>query len=477
MEENRNDQNTFDSVEPAPENSGYTVTSEGAYYENIAEEPQKAENADEATPDTVQQFQSEAPYRSPYTVPDSTGGSGFTFKSEPVSPPPEPKPKKSKNYTFKAVFFAALIAAVIGMLGGLVGSVFIDDYFKEDDLSDQPIVNVTSPGNIDIDVSDVDATVVEAVATKVTPSVVGIRTTVSNYNFLYGQQESSGEGSGVIYTEDGYIITNYHVIQDAIENRGSNSAIQVYLSYGDENAEGYKAAVVGYNISYDLAVIKINAKGLTPIKITDSEKLKVGQFVVAIGNPGGLQFMGSVTYGVVSGLNRVISDTGVGSGGKLIQTDAAINPGNSGGALVNLNGELVGINSSKLVSESYEGMGFAIPSNTTREICDKIISKENDPDPFLGITINNNYTAEMLKQYGYPAGAVVYSVVAGSPADAAGIQKNDIITEMNGVEITDYTVISKVMADCKPGQKITMKVFRKGNSYTLEVTLGSNNSQ
>lgn len=467
MDENRynGDLFGFDETEKAEEKNGYTVTPSGSYYSS--EEPVKP--AGEPNFVLVEEAKSEfegsnenEPVKQPYNDP-------FMFTPKPQ----KPKREKKSNYTLRALVVAVIIAALIGTSGGVGGAMLWSYLFGNGD--GQPQLNITSPGNVNIDVSDVNATAVEAVATKVTPSVVGIRTTVLNYNFLYGEQESSGEGSGVIYTADGYIITNYHVIQDAIDNRGNSSNIRVFLSYGDE--EGYAATVVGYNISYDLAVIKVNAKGLTPVTFADSEKLKVGQFVAAIGNPGGIQFMSSVTYGVVSGLNRIVSDSGIGSGGKLIQTDAAINPGNSGGALVNLKGELVGINSSKLVSESYEGMGFAIPSNTTKEICDKIISKENDPDPYLGITINTNYTAEILKKNGYPAGAVVHSVISGSPADEAGIQEYDIITELNGVEITDYSVISNVLQDCKPGQTVSLKVFRRGNSYTLSVTLGSNNSQ
>ena len=161
----------------------------------------------------------------------------------------------------------------------------------------------------------------------------------------------------------------------------------------------------------------------------------------------------------------------------LIQTDAAINPGNSGGALVNLNGELVGINSSKLVSESFEGMGFAIPSNATKEICDKIIAKEGDPDPYLGVTISSYYDAKTLKKYGYPVGAVVESVVSGSPADDAGIKRGDIITELNGVAITDYSVFGDALSECKPGETVTVKIYRSKRYYTGNVTIGSNNSQ
>ncbi len=480
MDENKNNGELFgfDSVESNNENNGYTVTPDGGfpYSEGInptEPEPLHEESALTEEPEADIKDNAELPS---YVFSTQSQGEPFVFKAAPVkSPKPEKNRSEKRNYSLGVVVLAALLAALIGAGSG-IAALLVMNKLSGGDTVNQPQVNVTSPGDVNIDVTDVNATVVEAVAEKVTPSVVGIRTTVSSYNFLYGEQESSGEGSGVIYSADGYIITNYHVIQEAAENRGENSQISVFLSYGDDS-EGYDATIVGYNISCDLAVVKINASGLTPIDFSDSEGLNVGQFVVAIGNPGGLQFMGSVTYGVISGLNRIVSDTGIGSGVELIQTDAAINPGNSGGALVNINGELVGINSSKLVSESYEGMGFAIPANTTKEICDKIISKESDPDPFLGVTINERYTSEILAQYGYPSGAVVYSVVPGSPAEDAGITKNDIITELNGVKIDDYSMIGDVINDCEPGQTISVKIYRNKRSYTLEVTLGSNNSQ
>ena len=473
MDENRNNGELFgfDEADNSQENNGYAVTPDGgySYTENNVAESESVTTEEEKTPDT------EETYIPDFIITETVHKEEpFVFKTVPVKPKKEPR---QRNYSFKTVFVAVLVAAIIGASTG-VGSMFLfSEYFKSNSSSgDNSNVTITPSGEVNLNVKDVDATVVEAVAKKVTPSVVGIRTTVSSYNFLYGEQESSGEGSGVVYSADGYIITNYHVIQDAVSNRSENAKIKVFLSYGD-NEEGYPATIVGYNISCDLAVIKINATGLTPITLADSENLNVGQFVVAIGNPGGLQFMGSVTYGVISGLNRIVSETGIGSGVELIQTDAAINPGNSGGALVNIKGELVGINSSKLVSESYEGMGFAIPAKTTKEICDKIISKENNPDPFLGVTINEKYTAEILKQYGYPVGAVVYSVVPGSPAEDAGITRNDIITELNGVEIKDYSVLGDALSDCKPGDTISVKIYRNKRSYTLQVTLGSNNSQ
>ena len=211
---------------------------------------------------------------------------------------------------------------------------------------------------------------------------------------------------------------------------------------------------------------------LPAVEIANSDELKVGQYVITIGNPGGLEFMDSVTYGIVSGLDRVVSSD---SGVELIQTDAAINPGNSGGALVNSKGQLVGINSSKIVSEEYEGMGFAIPSNTVVEICKNIISKENSPEPYIGITISEKYTSEVLKYYGYPTGAVVLSVATGSPAYEAGIRKGDIITEFKGSKITEYTVLEQLMEECKPDESVNVKLYRGGRTYTTTIKVASNN--
>lgn len=397
----------------------------------------------------------------------------------PTFTPPQsyytaPKPQKTKgSFSFATVMVSVILAALVGLGGGIVGTLAV----RQAEGNATPNNNqsqIQNGADVNINVQNYDASIGEAVATKVTPSVVGIRTTVSVTNFFGGTQEASGEGSGVIYTADGYIITNYHVIGDAVDY-GRSSEIKVFLS-GDTET-GYDATVVGYNISNDLAVIKINGKNLDAIEWADSDKIKVGQQVMAVGNPGGLEFMGSATWGIVSGLNRIVSTDSGDSTSKLIQTDAAINPGNSGGALVNTEGKLVGINSSKLVSESVEGMGFAIPSNTVKDICDKIIAKENNPDPYLGITVSTRYTPEVLGKYNYPVGAVVYSVANDSPADDAGIKQGDIVTQFNGKKITHYNLLSDYLAECKPGDKVSMQIYRGGRYIDGTVTIGSNNSQ
>ncbi len=381
--------------------------------------------------------------------------------------PPVPNvyyPKKKKSNKNVAVI---VICCVLSALIGAASSVLTVKLFEK-----EPTViykeSELSGSNININVDQEAASVVEAVSSKVSPCVVGIRTTTSVASF-FGNQESSGEGSGVIYKSNGYIITNYHVISEAISNK-LNSKIEVFLESATD--ESYAATVVGYNIAADLAVIKINVTGLPVIEIADSSALKVGQFAITVGNPGGLEFMDSVTYGVISGLDRVVSSDSTVS---LIQTDAAINPGNSGGALVNTSGKLIGINSSKIASVEFEGMGFAIPSNTVVELCDKIIAKENSPEPYIGITISEKYTPEVLEYYGYPSGAVVLSVAENSPAYTAGIRKGDIITEFASKKIANYSELEKLMNECEPEQKITVKLYRNNRNYSTTITVGSNN--
>ncbi len=400
----------------------------------------------------------------------------FDFnENEAVNPP-----VKKNNSRIITIIISVVLSLVVGAASGFGAAIIGMNYLGNGDgKTPQNIVsNVSgysdSNNIVNISVDKTVESVIEAVAEKVKPSVVGIRT-LSSYNSFFGSgEEATGEGSGIIYTSDGYIITNYHVIKGAIGN--SKSRIQVFLDGDVEN--GIEATVVGYNISYDLAVIKIKtSKKLAAIELASSADLKVGQFVAAVGNPGGMEFMGSVTYGIISGLNRTISDGSTNDAVALIQTDAAINPGNSGGALVNTKGQLIGVNSSKIVSESYEGMGFAIPVDEVKEMCNKIIDREYAPTPYIGITISERYDAETLKYLGYPAGAVVQNVVEGGPASEAGIKRGHIITEFNGVKITDYTVLTDAISECTPNEVITVVVYESGKYYSTSLTVGSNNQQ
>lgn len=397
---------------------------------------------------------------SSYQEPPKYSGYNYTSPHKPQKPK-----KEKKGRGFGIVAICCLLAALLGAASGAAATFYMINGKQTDN---SPSKDYTSQ-NVNINIEETEESIAVAVAKKVKKSVVGIRTTTSVVNFFGGSEEATGEGSGVVYSSDGYIITNYHVIENAVKG-GTGSKIEVFI--GSPDGDRHSASVVGYNIASDLAVLKINVTGLTPVELGDSSKLEVGQYVVSIGNPGGLEFMGSVTFGIISGLDRQISSS---SGIKLIQTDAAINPGNSGGALLDTTGKLVGINSSKIVAEEYEGMGFAIPVNTVIERCEKIISRKDNPEAYVGINISETYTAEVLKHYGFPTGAVVLSVDYDSPAREAGIKKGDIITEMNGTAITDYSVLVNLLEDCEPEEEITLKIYRSGRYYTTSLTVGSNN--
>lgn len=382
------------------------------------------------------------------------------------------KEKRQQNSSFSVLTLVICVALslVIGATSGFVTSRL---YYKNTEIPPATEI-IGSPSDVTIEVDETVNSTIEAVAKKVSPSVVGIRTTAAVQNFFGGSSESTGEGSGIIYSSDGYIITNYHVIESAVKS--AKSSIEVFFDSLDDNA--ITATVVGYNVSYDLAVIKISASGLVKMQLADQNTLAVGQYVAAVGAPGGLEYMDSVSYGIISGLDRKVAISGYESTTvSLIQTDAAINPGNSGGALVNVKGELIGINSSKIVSESFEGMGFAIPVNTVKEICDKIILKESDPDPYIGITLSRSWDKELLEKYGYPVGAVVNSVVEGGPAYKAGIRGGDIITQFDGEDIEGFEELNELVLKTKPGDRVTVKFYRSGGYYSTSVKIGSNNAQ
>lgn len=408
-------------------------------------------------------IQDEPAQKNEYQAPPSYTASYSNYYPQP------PKPKKEKRgHSTAVVILACVLAAIIGAVSyAIVGSIPLAKPYSTTDDYDETVEKPSN--NVNINVDETASSIAEAVAVKCTDSVVGIRTTTSVASFFGGSQEQTGTGSGVIYTSDGYIITNYHVISDAVQS--TNSKIDVFI--GNNSSESYPATVVGYNISCDLAVIKISSTDLTPVELGDSDELNVGQYVVTIGAPGGLEFMGSVTYGIISGLDRTVSTS---AGLKLIQTDAAINPGNSGGALLDASGKLIGINSSKIASVEYEGMGFAIPVNTVKEKCDKIISRKNDGQAYLGVSISSTYTSQVLAFYGYPSGAVVSSVAEDSPADNAGIERGDIITEFNGVEISEYTVLNDALYDCEGGDIVSVTVYRAGRYYSVQIELTSDTS-
>lgn len=399
------------------------------------------------------------------------------------------KKAKKRNYSLGSLVAVGLCSALLCSILTAGGGYALLRANEDNTQPNSSTTSVTTPIT-QINATDETEELVPTIAEKCGPSVVGIRVVTTSSNPIFGSSDSASEGSGVIYTQDGYIITNYHVISTAVEGTTSgnnyaygyfgfgygsqsqpqSSSIEVYLPSDPDTA--IDAAIVGYDVSADLAVLKINKTGLPVMEIADSDELKVGDLTVAIGNPGGLDFMGSVSKGIVSGLNRTLT-TENGIEMNLIQTDAAINPGNSGGALVNSEGKLIGINNSKIAGDGYEGMGFAIPSNTVTEIVQRLIRQENEPTAYLGLTIDTNYDSNTLQRMGFPAGVVVFSVNEGSPADDAGIQQYDIITAINGTSITSYEMLNSEKNKYEPGETITVTVYRNGQTGDLPVTLGS----
>lgn len=297
---------------------------------------------------------------------------------------------------------------------------------------------------------------------KVSDSVVGILCYSDDVPDQADTTTASSQGSGIIFSQDGYVITNAHVIG----NSKTAYAIRVVTSDG----KVYKAGVVGYDSRTDIAVLKMDdAKGLTPATFGDSSQLEVGQDIIVVGNPGGLDYQNTTTKGVISALNRKLSTSSL---TKYIQTDAAINPGNSGGPLVNYYGQVVGITTSKIVSETYEGMGFAIPSQTVKSIVDTLV-KNGYVEGRVKIGISGiAVTSDQASNYNIPQGIYVQSIVSGGPCDGTSLKEGDIITEVDGETITSFADVYAILETHKPGDKIKVKYYSSSSGDgEVEITL------
>ncbi len=383
---------------------------------------------------------------------DFSGGSGE---------PPEQKPPKKHNRLWLKIAggVAACLVVSAGSVGGFIGLVNAGVIPLSSSGSSGTIVNTTK---VQSDSTSQTSTITgklstEEVAQKVVPSVVCIQA-YSDTKGYWGTSSQTGEGSGIIASADGYIITNAHVIEGA-------SAIKVVLSDGTS----YEATLVGSDTATDLALVKIEADNLQPADFGASEDLKVGEQVIAIGNPGGIQFNSSVTVGYVSALNRSITYNGYDM--QCIQTDAAINPGNSGGALVNMYGQVIGINSAKITATGYEGLGFAIPMSTVQPIINNLKEYGYVKDrAMLGIT-GQYIDATTARFYGLTQG---YSIVKlNSNVSDAGLQKNDIITKIDGTNVNSETTVQNAIAKKKPGDTVELEVYRPstGENITASVVL------
>ena len=370
------------------------------------------------------------------------------------------------------IAFAGAIAACAVAFGVTFGTGLLSVGGQDSPLSTTP--------NSTIEVTDEDVTLPEAVAEKCLPSVVSIdvfsgsSSGSSLFDRYFGSDdddslELASLGSGVILSEDGYIVTNYHVVE-------GGKAYQVAIQ-----GEWYDADLVGSEPSSDIAVLKVkDGSGFTPIEVADSDDIHVGEWVMSIGNPYGLEQ--SVATGIVSATDRsqTLDTAGDGTGetviyANLIQTDAAINPGNSGGALVNANGELIGINT-LIISESgnYSGLGFAIPSNYAVNVADSIMAGEEPSHAQLGVTmITVDESVAERFDLSSTSGAYVTGVEGGSAADEAGIKEGDVIVRFDGQEVSSSSDLMLDVRSKRPGDKVTLSIERDGKTSDVEVTLGS----
>ena len=338
--------------------------------------------------------------------------------------------------------------------------------------------NGTSSGYVSqISLSNYSDTAVYA-ANKILPSIVGIKLeyTVNNAMLqMFGQSGTStatATGSGIIISEDGYILTNNHVVSSSTSNNNDSfyqvsEASKLTVTLFNDSTE-YEAKIVGKDEQTDLAVIKIDKTGLSKAEFADSDSIKVGEFAMAVGNPIGME--SSVTCGIVSAVNREVTD----SDGKkytLIQTDAAINSGNSGGALVNSEGKVIGINTLKLSGTGIEGMGFAIPINSTTDVTSQLIQYSKVKRPYIGIT-GIDLDEQTAKTYNLVVGVYVKSVEDFSSAEKAGVKPGDVIIEADGTKINNMDDLNKIKNSHKIGDEMKVKVNREGQEKELTIKLG-----
>ncbi len=416
-------------------------------------------------------------YENPNEVPDQTPTETnppvqkdpYTYYSGQPSVPTEhrdPPKKKNKQPWVMALVIALCCSLLSGAIGA--GGVLLAQHIQEEKVEDLPEENVSNilqgiRENSTIEIVQVDT------GTQMTPaqvyaanvnSTVGITTSVTT-NFWGYHTTSAASGSGFIISDDGYILTNFHVIE------GSNS-----ISVSMYNGDSYEADLIGYDESNDIAVLKIDAEGLAPVILGDSDNLNVGDSVVAIGNPlGELTF--SLTSGTISAKDREVTFSG-NITMNLLQTDCAINSGNSGGALFNLYGEVIGVTNAKYSSSSsseasIDNIGFAIPINSVMGIVESIIEKGYISKPYIGISVLD--VSEETQQYGVPAGAAIQAVTEDGPAAQAGLQKGDVITAVDGIAMNSSELVSYI-GQAEVGQQLIFSIYRQGKELEVTVFVG-----
>ena len=422
-------------------------------------------NAPTAPASTPYAQPSPAPYGQPYT---------------PQAPEAKPKSRGSKAFMIVLIVLLAVFSIGFFMLCGYL----LRDYFA----SSLSAVTPTSPSQettlptgdtpsniipsdknenpyskdtvIDLvplpsDKDDTSKYTTQYAYNIISDSTVGVVCYVKGNNTAVKSQ-----GTGIIISEDGYIVTNSHVIGD------SKTLYDVRVTTVDGTS--YEAIVVGYDSRTDLAVLKVNGKNMKAAAFADSDEAYIGQDVIAVGNPGGMDFQNSLTKGILSAKDRKLNlSTQV----SFLQTDAAINPGNSGGALCNLHGQVIGVTSAKISSDAYEGMGFAIPSRTVKEVVDDLVAQGFvEGRVRIGIT-GQAVTSAMMQYYDIPSGILVSSIDEDGPCADTELEKDDIITMFDGKEIKSFSDMYNYLAEHKAGDKVTLTVYRMETDETFEIEI------
>ncbi len=376
-------------------------------------------------------------------------GSNIVAPPLPASHQSQTATRRSGLSTLGTVVVAALTAMVVGGVSGLGGYLLGSSVDNSDVIADSTVVLPQ----------------VESASSQGTPSIAEIAEAVlpSVVSILIEAKGDSGSGSGFIIQSNGYILTNNHVAAPAA-NGGQ-------LTVVFDNGEKVKASIVGRNTSYDLAVLKVDREGLPTAVLGNSDGVKVGEQVIAIGAPLGLN--GTVTAGIISSLDRPVTAGGRGDLAFInaVQTDAAINPGNSGGPLLDSAGRVIGVNSaiatlagSLNVESGSIGLGFAIPINSAKRIAEEIISTGDSNTPIIGVVLNTAYSGE---------GAEVGEVTSGGPAAEAGLREGDIITALNGRQVADSTELVVAIRSYAPGEKVEIALLRNGQVRKVNLVLGA----
>ena len=413
----------------------------------------------------------ESPFAdSPYVLNREPAERGYQY--QPQTEPPEKKPRKSHRGFWKGTAAVLLVVALVAAGCGITAAA-VNDYWEErtEDTVSQLNERIdTLEEQLEDSASGGWAAALPSDGSAMTPSqlyqtsvdcVVAISSIVQTNDFYFGSGTGSASGSGFVLSEDGYVVTNYHVIEGA-------SAVNVVLHDGTE----YPAQVVGYDATNDLAVLKVEATGLSAARIGSSDSLSIGDMVVAIGNPLG-ELTATQTVGYVSGIKREVTTSNTIM--SMIQTDAAINPGNSGGPLFNMYGEVIGITTAKYSGTtdsgaSIEGIGFAIPIDDVMNAISELVDQGYVSTAYLGVTVTDT-DEESAAMFNLPTGAYVASVEEGYSAHRAGIQAKDIIIALGDTTVSNQFELVRALREYDPGDETTITILRGGKEMTLDITL------